>query len=284
MAISKQAKRLILLFFISLLLDVVLSPLRGYAGFVVSSIVSFAAFFLLTWIFGRRWADIKPWKILLAVFLGWVPLNLSVRILSLEGTMVSLPDAVMHVFGMVGGYLFFIAGRTWRCVVVACGAALCMAVFPVYGAWLHHLGFGAVSGMAEPFEVPPLQVLDPAGEEFAPGGDGTVCVLDFWNIGCGACVDEFPEFEKLAREYSTREDFRLYAVGLRSRDESDEEMFGVFKQYYSVDFPVVVAPELDRNNIYGVKLFPTVIVIDGVGRMVYRGGVDGARKMLTEWR
>ena len=284
MTIPKQTKRFILLLFIALLLDITLSPLRAI-NFMVSSIVAFAAFFLLVWLFSRRWTDVKPWKILLAVFLGWAPINLGIRTFYFHDTLVSLPDALMHVLGMVAGYLFCIAGRRWRWTVAVCSVALCAAIYPAYDAWLHYLNFGTVSGRVEPVAVSPLRVVNAEGEEFGIGGDGTVYVLDFWNISCGICVREFPEFEKFAGEYADRKGFEFLAAGLRSNGESNEEMFDAFTRYYSADFPVVIAQELDfEGNVLGIEVVPTVIVIDGAGRMVYRGNVNGARKILSEWR
>lgn len=283
MAVPKQTKRLILLFFIVLLLDIALSPLRGYVSFMVSSIASFVTFFLLVWLFSRWWPDVKPWKILLTLFLGWAPINLSIRIFSFHDSLVSLPDALMHVLGMVAGYLFCIAGRRWRWVVATCGVALCAAVFPAYEAWLHYLNFGTVSGRVEPVAVSPLRVVNYVGEEFSIGGDGTVYVLDFWNVGCGVCIRKFPEFEKLAGEYAGNKWIEFHAVGLRMYDETDEDMFRLFAQYYSADFPVLIAPDLDRD-LWGITVFPTVVVIDGTGRIVYRGNIDGTRKILAEWR
>lgn len=281
MAISKQTKRLILLFFISLILDIALAPLRG-VNFMASSIASLTVFFLLVWFYCRRWRDIKPWKILLIVFLGWLPLNLSARALSFGDSLVSLPDALMHILGMIGGYLFYIAGRKWRWAVAAAGAALCSLIFPAYDAWLHYLNFGTVSGRVEQVAIQPLQVRDAGGREFPIGGDGIVYVLDFWTTSCGVCFREFPKFEEFATEYSGREDIKLYAVNVPRGEETDSDILYIFYRYCSRDFPVVIARDLDINgNVLGIKSVPAIIVIDGKGKMIYRGGLEGAKKAVT---
>ena len=281
MVLSKQTKRLILLFFISLVLDIALSPLRGYASFMVSSIISFIAFFLLVWFYCRRWKDVKPWRILLAVLLGWCVINWPVRIFSFQSSLVSFPDAWMHVLGMLSGYLFYVGGRVWKWVVVACGVALCVMITPMYRAWLHYLSFGTVSGRVETVPVSPLTVIAEDGAEFNIGGDGTIYVLDFWTTSCGICFREFPGFKEFADKYSGREEIRFYAVGIPWREETHEDIFRVFRMRSGIDIPVVAAVDMGFDgNDFGISSVPTIVVIDAAGRIVYRGNVEGAEKMV----
>lgn len=279
---SRQTKTLILLFFISMLLDVALSPLRAIS-FMISSVASFIAFFLLVWLFCRKRKDIKPWKILLAVFLGWAPINLGVTVLYFNSSLVSRPDALMHILGMVSGFLFYIANRNWKWVVAACGAAMCILIFPATCKWLHYLNYGTFSGRVERAVTQPLRVRESDGNERVIGGDGKVYVLDFWTIWCGICFREFPAFEKFAQEYSGREDIAFLAVGIPTHGGTDEEMFAKFHEYSSRSFPVVIAGNVDfDNNSFGITGVPTVIVLDRLGNMVFRGTTEGAKNTVRQ--
>lgn len=100
-----------------------------------------------------------------------------------------------------------------------------------------------------------------------------VIVLDFWTTSCGYCFREFPEFEKLALEYTKSEKICFYAVNIiHKRDSIENVIKGAKKLGYK--FPFLFTTQTDVEfiqKLFNVYLFPTVVILDKEGKIVYYG-------------
>ena len=92
---------------------------------------------------------------------------------------------------------------------------------------------------------------------------GKIVVLNFWFINCGPCRLEIPELNKLVQHYAQREDVVFLAVAL---DERTAVQTFVGQRPY--DYALVADGRYVAER-YGVKSFPTNLVIDRQGKVVF---------------
>jgi len=93
---------------------------------------------------------------------------------------------------------------------------------------------------------------------------GKVIVLNFWATWCLPCRELEPLFEQVGRQFENRSDVFFLAVN----DDEDESRVKPYLEREKIRMTVVFSDGLDE--LLGIKAFPTVIVLDRTGRIVYR--------------
>jgi len=130
-----------------------------------------------------------------------------------------------------------------------------------------------------PFEEPARQmILNPrrARENYAPDfsftsaeGEhitledlrGKVVLLDFWGTWCPPCVESVPELRNLHKRYAKDGTFVL--IGISS--DSNEEEWKEFTEKNKMVWPQYRDEDRRIQRAFGVRAFPTYIVIDHEG-------------------
>ncbi len=97
---------------------------------------------------------------------------------------------------------------------------------------------------------------------------GKVVLVDFWFRKCQPCVRALPHVDKLRQTYS-KEQLTIVAV---NNDESKSTAV-TFLNRNAHDWPQIFDKETRPSLVstYGVKLFPTFVVIDQLGNVQYQG-------------
>ena len=90
---------------------------------------------------------------------------------------------------------------------------------------------------------------------------GKVVVLDFWGTWCPPCVDSIPELRNLHKRYSKEPSFVL--IGISS--DSDEDAWREFTGKNKMVWPQYLDRDRRVQHAFGVRAFPTYIVIDHEG-------------------
>src|SRR2546422_489206 len=106
----------------------------------------------------------------------------------------------------------------------------------------------------------------------APGGTafplkdtrGKVLVVNFWATWCGPCHALEPLFARVAADFQANPDVYFLAANC----DEDESLVAPYLEADKPRTPVVFADGLDR--FFTVNSFPTVMVIDRVGRIAFR--------------
>ena len=101
---------------------------------------------------------------------------------------------------------------------------------------------------------------------------GKVIILDFWTYCCINCMHVLPELKRLERKYAAG----LVVIGVHSAKFTNEGHTAHIEQAvrrYGVEHPVVNDRDFTIWQAYGVRAWPTLLVIDTGGRVV--GGVSG---------
>ena len=118
-----------------------------------------------------------------------------------------------------------------------------------------------------PMLAPDFSVPDLAGQTVRLSAlRGKVVLVNLWATWCPPCREEMPSMERLYQKLKTR-DFQLLAV---SQDEDGRRVVEPFVRQMKLSFPVLVDPEHQVGDRYGVWGYPETFVIDRSGRVADR--------------
>lgn len=96
---------------------------------------------------------------------------------------------------------------------------------------------------------------------------GKIVMLDFWTYGCINCIHIIPDLKRLEAEYADE----LVVIGVHSakfENEGETDNIRQIVQRYEVEHPVINDSDFTVWNAYGVRAWPTVMVIDPFGKVV----------------
>jgi thiol-disulfide isomerase/thioredoxin len=99
-------------------------------------------------------------------------------------------------------------------------------------------------------------------------GKSKLILLEFWIKNCGVCISAVPQLNELAAKYSVAD---LQIVGINAYDA-----LASVRQYAAtnkVNYTILYGGDDFRKKL-GVTGFPTVILVDKNGRVVYSGIFD----------
>ncbi|MBD0371080.1 MAG: redoxin domain-containing protein [Pyrinomonadaceae bacterium] len=101
---------------------------------------------------------------------------------------------------------------------------------------------------------------------------GKVVLLDFWTYGCINCIHIIPDLKRLEQKYSKE----LVVIGVHSakfENEKETENLRRIILRYEIEHPVVNDADFRIWQEYGVRGWPTLVLIDPAGYVI--GSVSG---------
>jgi DNA-binding beta-propeller fold protein YncE len=101
---------------------------------------------------------------------------------------------------------------------------------------------------------------------------GKVVLLDFWTYGCINCIHIIPDLKKLEEKYANQ----LVVIGVHSakfENEKETENIRRIILRYEIEHPVYNDAEFTVWQSYGVRAWPTQILIDPAGYVI--GSISG---------
>src|SRR6266550_9278195 len=101
---------------------------------------------------------------------------------------------------------------------------------------------------------------------------GKVVLLDFWTYGCINCMHIIPDLKKLEMKYANQ----LVVIGVHSakfQNEKDTENIRNIILRYELEHPVYNDSDFSVWQSYGVRAWPTQVLIDPGGYVI--GSVSG---------
>ncbi|NPV67989.1 MAG: redoxin domain-containing protein [Anaerolineae bacterium] len=108
---------------------------------------------------------------------------------------------------------------------------------------------------------------------------GKVVVLDFWTYGCINCIHILPDLKRLEDEFSDT----LVVIGVHSAKFENEKDTGNIRQIlqrYEIAHPVVNDRDFRIWNAWGIRAWPTVMLIDPEGYVVGYHEGEGVYNVL----
>jgi thiol-disulfide isomerase/thioredoxin/sugar lactone lactonase YvrE len=104
---------------------------------------------------------------------------------------------------------------------------------------------------------------------------GKVVLLDFWASCCINCLHVIPDLKRLERKYSDE----LVVIGVHSAKFSAERETDTVRTAilrYEIEHPVVNDSDMRLWELYEVRAWPTLVLIDPAGRVVSQKSGEGA--------
>ena len=133
------------------------------------------------------------------------------------------------------------------------------------------------SGAKDPFDFTLRRVGDNSPLPLS-GEKGKILVVNFWATWCGPCRALEPQFDRIAFSFQQNHDL----VFLAADCDDDETLVAPYVKETKPRTTVVFADGLD--HLFSVRSFPTIVIIDRSGKIVYRAeGYDeeGFQQSLT---
>jgi thiol-disulfide isomerase/thioredoxin len=104
---------------------------------------------------------------------------------------------------------------------------------------------------------------------------GKVVLLDFWTYCCINCMHVIPDLKRLEAKYPDT----LVVIGIHSGKFSAERETSNIRAAilrYGIEHPVVNDRDTQVWQLYGVRAWPTLVLLDPEGRIVFRKSGEGA--------
>src|SRR5690349_3657200 len=110
---------------------------------------------------------------------------------------------------------------------------------------------------------------------------GKVVLLDFWTYGCINCIHIIPDLKKLEAKYANQ----LVVIGIHSakfQNEKDTENIRRIILRYEIEHPVYNDSEYAVWQSYGVRAWPTQVLIDPAGYVVGAASGEGNYEVIDQ--
>lgn len=155
-------------------------------------------------------------------------------------------------------------------------------------------GCSAESPQVESHKVKPDQSHD-TNAEFAPGLPwlnverpltfddlmGKVVILDFWTYGCINCIHVLADLKRLEEKYGDQ----LLVIGVHTPKFDNEKNLDTLCSIairYGVDHPIVNDVDSLLGRYYGMRAWPTRVIIDPAGEVLGKVTGEGRYDLFDE--
>jgi thiol-disulfide isomerase/thioredoxin len=129
--------------------------------------------------------------------------------------------------------------------------------------------------------VPSIEYSDLSGKAWDLNHlKGKVVILNFWATWCAPCLEELPSLQTF-QDFSNSNDLLILTINVKETPSKIQE----FVSRHGYTFPVIADRQGDISKKWGVKLFPTSIVMSTQGKptWIVEGPVDWTSKEIPEW-
>ena len=110
---------------------------------------------------------------------------------------------------------------------------------------------------------------------------GKIVLLDFWTYGCINCIHTIPDLKKLEAKWANQ----LVVIGVHSakfQNEKETENIRRIILRYEIEHPVYNDSEFAVWQSYGVRAWPTQVLIDPAGYVVGAASGEGNYDVIDQ--
>lgn len=91
-------------------------------------------------------------------------------------------------------------------------------------------------------------------------------ILDFWYVGCAPCIASIPFLNELHKRYK---DKGVAFYSINAFDSSTDKIIKI-KDLKNIQYPILLGSEEKISDMFNIKSFPTLLIIDKDLNIVYR--------------
>ena len=161
---------------------------------------------------------------------------------------------------------------------ILCSGALLMAMLT---------GCGSAGGesLVSKTPFPEFDEVDMAGNPVSSDifADYDATIVNFWNNGCGTCIEEMPELEELYHQLQER-NINLIGVGTDSGEgeEQLETAQNILKEKGVTYVNISPDPEGEfyKDFVSEIFSYPTTYIVDGEGNIIGAPIVGNVKKQI----
>jgi thiol-disulfide isomerase/thioredoxin len=131
-----------------------------------------------------------------------------------------------------------------------------------------------------------MDVVDVQGQRWTSADlKGRVVVLNFWATWCGPCKEEMPSLQALHKGRVDGQSDATHAVVIGINVKETASTVRRFMSAQHLDLPVVLDAQGDLTRQWGVRIYPTTVLIgpDGQARWRVVGEVDWNGPISRAW-
>ncbi len=162
---------------------------------------------------------------------------------------------------------------------------LCLALLACLAQSLAHAQFDKTPWLRTQ-ATPAIDMVDLHGHRWTSAGlKGRVVVLNFWATWCGPCQEEMPSLQALQKDPSQGPSDASPAVVIGINVKEMPSTVRRFLAAQHLDLPVVLDPQGDLTRQWGVRIYPTTVLIGADGRARWRvvGDLDWNGPIARAW-
>lgn len=261
-----------------------LGYLLRHFGLVLSFAFLSTSYFVLTAILLKKYENkLSSIGIIIALMLVFV--DIPMRIVSFNSTLISLPDLLGRLIAIVSAYIYVKQKRVMGKIITAVLVFGFVIVFSVVGyhRYVYLLKYGTIKGKIEKVINQPVILQNDKGENILLSDmRGKYIILDFWSSTCGICYRQFPTVQTVYDKYKTAPNVYFYSVFWEGKGETIKTGSDILtKKGYT--FPVLSIKKDDPIlKEIGVSGVPVVVIFDPSGKLIFRGDIISAIKFLED--
>ncbi len=246
----------------------------------------FFLFFCFTIYYIRQFNENNAtWKILFVL--------ITIRLLLLGGYdlytaitgLGNLPNLALDLLGIISGFLYLRLENSLRLLPFLISLAFA-SLFIFFRGWdylAHYRNFGTFTGKINPYGLSQkVKGVDQQNAEITDQlFENKIVLLYFWTTRCGFCFKKFPQVQAAFDKYKNNSCVVIYTIYKPVEEGKPNQVIEMIKEE-GYSFPIVIPTDEELPEKFGVKGYPTTFVIDQNSRIVYKGDIEGAVKMLEQ--
>jgi thiol-disulfide isomerase/thioredoxin len=110
--------------------------------------------------------------------------------------------------------------------------------------------------------------------------EGRIVLLDFWTYCCINCMHVIPDLKKLERKYPHLVVIGVHSAKFAAEKEVDNIRHAVLR--YELEHPVLVDNDFALWSAYGIRAWPSFVLIDPAGNVAAKTSGEGPFAMFDD--
>ncbi|MEM3063955.1 MAG: thioredoxin-like domain-containing protein [Candidatus Nitrosotenuis sp.] len=111
---------------------------------------------------------------------------------------------------------------------------------------------------------------------------GYIVVLDFWTYCCINCMHTLPVLAQLEKKYEQKPVIFIGVHSAKFTTEQETKNIESAVNRYEIAHPVIVDKKMRIWSSFGVNAWPTIVIVDPNGTIVYKQSGEGQREAIED--